>query len=101
MLGVILDNAIEASEESKEKQLGIEAYTNSDKEFKIIVTNTYNNEIDKTKIGKETFSTKGKTRGHGLLLVKQIEEKNEIFEMDTEIREEIYIQTIKIKNIDE
>lgn len=99
ILGVFLDNAIEASLESKEKQLGIEAYANSENEFKLIISNTYNNKIDKTKIGKETFSTKGKTRGHGLLLVKQLVSKNEIFETKTDIQNNIYIQTIEIKKL--
>ena len=99
ILGVYLDNAIEASKESKEKQIGIEAYANSNKEFKMIITNTYNNEIDRTKIGIENFSTKGKNRGHGLLLVKQLINKNEIFEINTEIRKNLYIQKIEIKKL--
>ena len=99
ILGVFLDNAIEASLESKEKNLGIEAYTNSKKEFKLIISNTYENEIEESKIGKEKFSTKGKTRGHGLLLVKQLIEKNKIFEIKTEIQENLYIQTIIIKKL--
>lgn len=99
ILGVFLDNAIEASIESEEKQIGIEAYTNAEKEFKIIITNTYNNKVDKNKIGKESFSTKGKARGHGLLLVKQLVGKNNIFEIKTDIQENIYIQTIEIKKL--
>ena len=51
------------------------------------------------KIGKERFSTKGKTRGHGLLLVKQLIEKNKIFEIKTEIQDNIYTQTIIIKKL--
>ena len=98
ILGVFLDNAIEASTESTGKQLGVEAYVNTEKEFKLIISNTYNNEIDKTKIGLETFSTKGKNRGHGLLLVKQLVSKNDIFETKTEIQDNLYIQTIEIKN---
>lgn len=97
ILGVFLDNAIEASKDSKKKQLGIEAYVNSTKEFKMIITNTYDNKIDKTKIGRESFTTKGKNRGHGLLLVKQLIEKNNIFECSKSIQEELYIQTIEIK----
>ena len=78
--------------------MGIEAYANSENEFKLIISNTYKNEIDKSKIGKESFSTKGKTRGHGLLLVKQLVGKNDIFETKTEIQDNLYIQTIEIKN---
>ena len=97
ILGVLLDNAIEASKESTKKEMGIEAYINTNKEFKMIVSNTYNNQIDPNKIGKEKFSTKGKNRGHGLLLVKQLINKNDIFELKTSIQENVYIQTIIIK----
>ena len=83
ILGVILDNAIEASYNSKEKQIGIEAYTTSDDNCQIIISNTFDGEIDKNKIGKERFSTKGKSRGHGLLLVKHIINENKIFELNT------------------
>ena len=97
ILGVLLDNAIEASIESNKKEMGIEAYISSTKEFKMIVSNTYNNQVDTNKIGKEKFSTKGKNRGHGLLLVKQLINKNEIFELKTEVQENLYIQTVMIK----
>ena len=99
ILGVFLDNAIEASLESKDKRLGLEAYTNSKQEFKLIITNTHNNEIDEDKIGKEVFSTKGKNRGHGLLLVNQLIVNNDIFEIKTDIQNELYIQTITVKEI--
>ena len=99
IIGVILDNAIEASTETSKKQLGIEAYVNLESEFKLIISNTFNNKIEENKIGKERFSTKGKNRGHGLLLVKQLIEKNNIFELKTEIKEDLYIQTITIKKL--
>ena len=98
ILGVFLDNAIEASLETKKKQIGIEAYASTNKEFKMIITNTYENNLDKNRIGKERYSTKGMTRGHGLLLVKKLVESNSIFEIKTEIQEKIYVQTIIIKN---
>ena len=99
ILGVILDNAIEASLISKEKQIGIEAYMNNDKKFKMIISNTYSNNIDKSKIGNVKISTKGKNRGHGLLLVKHIINKNKIFELKTEIKNHIYVQTIIVKKV--
>ena len=97
ILGVFLDNAIEASLESEKKKLGIEAYINKEKELQMIISNSFNNKIDKEKIGKETFTTKGRNRGHGLLLVKHITEENKIFERKTEIRNDIYVQTIVIR----
>lgn len=65
IIGVYLDNAIEASSTSEDKKLGIEMYLIKEK-IEIIITNTFNNEINLDKIGKESFSTKGKHRGHGL-----------------------------------
>lgn len=99
IIGVFLDNAIEASIESEEKQLGIEAYSSKENDCKIIITNTFQNNIEMVKIGKERFSTKGKTRGHGLLLVKQLVDKNKIFTTKTEIQGNLYIQTIEIKKL--
>ena len=99
ILGVLLDNAIESSEKSTKKQLGIETYVNKNKEYKMIISNTYDNKIDNNKIGKEKFSTKGKNRGHGLLLVKHIITENKIFELKTEVQNNIYSQIIIIKKV--
>lgn len=97
IIGVYLDNAIEASYTSLDKKLGIEMYLIKDK-IEIIITNTFNNDVNLDKIGKETFSTKGKDRGHGLLLVSKILGENKIFEAKNEIKGNIYIQSLKIKN---
>lgn len=97
IIGVYLDNAIEASSISEGKKLGIEMYLIKEK-IEIIITNTFNNEINLDKIGKESFSTKGKHRGHGLLLVKKILSENNRFEAKNEIRGNIYIQSLKIKD---
>lgn len=95
IIGVYIDNAIEASSTSEDKKLGIEMYLIKEK-IEIIITNTFNNEINLDKIGKESFSTKGKHRGHGLLLVKKIPSENNRFEAKKEIRGNIYIQSLKI-----
>lgn len=99
ILGVYLDNAIEASAQSSKKEMGFEAYANLDKELKIIISNTYDNDIDEEKLGQEIFSTKGKTRGHGLLLVRQLINRNKRFEAKTEMKDNIYTQTIEIKKL--
>lgn len=97
ILGVFLDNAIEASLSSKDKEFGIEAYLNIRKECEIIISNSYDGEIDTDKIGKEKFSTKGKNRGHGLLLVNHLISRNDKFSINTKIINGIYIQTLTIK----
>lgn len=98
IIGVYLDNAIEASYESKDKKLGIEIYLIKN-DIEIIISNTFDNKIiNIEKIGKEKFTTKGKSHGHGLLLVKHILSNNSIFESKNEIINNLYIQTLKIKN---
>lgn len=96
IIGVYLDNAIEASSTSDKKQLGIEIYLFKET-IEIIISNTYNNIIDEEKIGNERYSTKGKTRGHGLLLVKRILNENNRITSETKVTDKLYIQKIRIK----
>ena len=97
VIGVYLDNAIEASSESDEKKLGIEIYAIKEN-IEIIISNTYNNSIDKKKIGSEKTSTKGEKRGHGLLLVKRILSDSKIIKSENQITDKLYIQKIIIRN---
>lgn len=97
LIGVYLDNAIEASAASDKKLLGIEVYLINGN-AKIIISNTYANDINLDKMGKERYSTKGKNRGHGLLLVEMILSKSDIFEAKTKVTDELYIQELTIKN---
>ena len=97
VIGVYLDNAIEASSDSKAKNLGIEIYSIKGN-IEIIISNTYNNSIDKDKIGNEKTSTKGEKRGHGLLLVKKILGDSKIIKSENQITDKLYIQKIVIKN---
>lgn len=99
ILGVFLDNAIEASLNSKAKEFGLEAYLNIKKECEIIISNSYDGELEVDKIGKERFTTKGKNRGHGLLLVNHLVSKNDKFAINTKITNGLYIQTLTIKKI--
>lgn len=96
ILGVYLDNAIEACAISEEKQMGLEAY-NRNGEFQMIISNTYDGEINTDKIGKERFSTKGKNRGHGLMLVNYILENNKIFKVRTDIKNNVYSQNLSVQ----
>lgn len=97
IIGVYLDNAIEASCESKDKKLGIEIYLIKE-EIEIIISNTFENKIIIEKIGKEKFTTKGKNHGHGLLLVKHILRNSSLFDAKNEIINNLYIQKLTIKN---
>lgn len=95
LIGVYLDNAIDASEKSEDKKLGIEIYLIKEN-IKIIITNTFSNDVDLSKIGKERYTTKGKNHGHGLLLVSSIIRNNNRFIAKTKIDQNLYIQELTI-----
>ena len=77
--------------------MGLEIYYDKNKELKFIISNTFDNKIDIKKMGKEAFSTKGKGRGHGLMLVNYILEGNRIFDVKTEVSGNIYSQNLYVK----
>lgn len=95
LIGVYLDNAIDASEKSEDKKLGIEIHLIKEN-IKIIITNTFSNDVDLSKIGKERYTTKGKNHGHGLLLVSSIIRNNNRFIAKTKVDQNLYIQELTI-----
>lgn len=96
IIGVYLDNAIEASAISNEKLLGIEIYLNNN-DVEIIISNSYLGEVDIKNVNEKGYSTKGKNRGYGLSLVKNILENNDIFSSETTTYNGIYTQKLNIK----
>lgn len=97
LIGVYIDNAIDAAKNCDKKLIGIEMYENSIG-TSIIISNTFNGEIDTNKIGKMNYSTKGKGRGYGLLLANNIVKRSLKIKTETEITDGLYIQSIIIKN---
>lgn len=96
LLGVYLDNAIEASKNSKDKKMAIEIYKTGE-DIEIIISNTYEGKIDTESIGKTKYTTKGKNHGYGLMLVSKILEDNKRFEAQRIVTDIVYSQKIKIK----
>jgi len=96
LIGIYLDNAIEASATSKKKQIGIEIYMIKE-DILMIITNTYTGEIDKESVGKVKYTTKGNNRGYGLMLANRILTENKRFISDTKITDKLYEQKLTIK----
>lgn len=96
IIGVYLDNAIEASAISNEKLLGIEIYLNNN-DVEIIVSNSYLGEVDIKNVNEKGYSTKGKSHGYGLPLVKNILKNSDIFSSETTTCNGIYTQKLNIK----
>ena len=82
ILGIFLDNAIEAVREEEDKD--IEVLFLRDGEFKtIIIENSCTKNVDINKIYTKDFSTKKGNTGLGLWEVKNIVEKNSNFSLST------------------
>jgi len=95
IVGVYLDNAIEAVENLKEKYIIIEIYL--DKTLNIAITNNYENDIDIDNIDNVGFSTKGNNHGYGLSLVKDILNNNKNITNYKQISDDEFTQEIRIK----
>ena len=63
----------------------------------IIISNSYLGEVDINNIYEKGYSTKGKSRGYGLSLVKNILENSDIFSSETTRCNGIYTQKLNIK----
>ena len=97
ILGVFLDNAIEALKELKKKEISIEMYT-IDNQLCIDITNNFKGTLDLDKIANMKYTTKGNGHGYGLTLVENIlNEESEKLENEKSINRDTFTQTLKIK----
>ena len=98
VLGVYLDNAIEAAELTKEKMITLDVYLDNDS-IVFEITNSFNGTINIEKIDEKGYSTKGNGHGYGLALVNDIITKSEYLNQSREINGNYYIQRLYIKSI--
>lgn len=96
IVGVFLDNAIQAVSELKKKEIDIYLKYEND-ELYIKVSNNYSGLIELDKIDNSGYTTKGKGHGYGLSLVKGIIRENNCFKNDREIRGKMFSQIIRLK----
>lgn len=98
ILGVYIDNAIEAASKSELKYLIIEVKCDND-EIIFSISNTYAGIIDISKMDKSGYTTKGRGKGYGLSLVNDIIKKNKILNQKRMINGSYFIQQLVIDNI--
>ena len=95
IVGIFLDNAYEASKISKEKSVSIQMFMEK-KDLKLIIANTYKGKIDLEKIDEYGYSSKGTNRGTGLHIVSEIVSRNSLFEKETSILDDYFVQTLTL-----
>ncbi len=95
ILGVLLDNAIDASNKSKHKKINISVIKDK-KNIVFKIYNTYKGKIDIEKIGTG-YSSKGKGHGYGLRLVKDIINENKVFDISHDLEDSYFVSSLYIK----
>lgn len=93
IIGIYIDNAIEASSKSSKKMFALEIYC-INKELNIVITNSFDEAIDLKKINNKGYTTKGKGRGKGLYFVSKIKDKNPNIKTNTNVINEYFVQRI-------
>ena len=98
ILGILLDNAIEASSECKEKIINL-TFKNDTKNYRqlLIIENTYNTpDIDTEKIFEKGVSEKENHSGLGLWEVRKLVKKNSNVNLFTSKNNKYFIQQLEI-----
>lgn len=98
ILGILLDNAIEAASECEEKIINIQ-FRNEDKKNRhiIVISNTYaNKDINTDEIFEKGKSSKAKHSGLGLWEVRQYMQKNKNLNLFTTKNSKFFTQQLEI-----
>lgn len=96
IMGILIDNAVEASINSKEKTLLIYIYEQCNGNIVISIENSYNALLDIHDINKKGYSIKGKNRGLGLFIANRTIEEEKLLRLRQYVFESTFISELKI-----
>ena len=96
LIGIYLDNAIEAAEETRKKKLLIEVYELPNKVC-FVFSNTFKMQANFAERNNKGISSKGEGRGNGLYFASKLIKSNYWLESKQEIIDNYYIQQLIIK----
>ena len=96
IIGVYLDNSIQAVQNIAEKYISIEMYLDNNS-LNISISNTYEGKLDIEKIEERGYTSKGQGHGYGLTLSKEIIANNKNLLNEKKISKGIFTQILKIK----
>jgi two-component system sensor histidine kinase AgrC len=96
VVGILLDNAIEAAEKCDKPYVKV-GLINKENSILIVITNTCSNDVPSVhKLYEKGFSTKGENRGIGLSNLKELTEKYTNVTLDTMIEDAEFKQYLEI-----
>ncbi|KAK57655.1 quorum-sensing sensor histidine kinase AgrC [Staphylococcus lugdunensis] len=98
VIGIIIDNAIEASESLEDALIRIAFIKNEDSVLFIVMNKCSDTTPKIHELFQENFSTKGKNRGLGLSNLKEITDATPNTLLDTTIDNGYFIQKVEILN---
>ena len=98
ILGILMDNAIDACVDSDKKKLVVSVYTENE-DLCVEIDNSYSGIIDKDGIKKKGYTTKGKNHGYGLTILNRIVDETKELKFEQSINEEdkLFTSILKIK----
>lgn len=96
LVGIYMDNAMEAALDTEKKNVALEIYKIKDT-INIVISNSANIDESKVKmIGKKGFTSKGKGHGRGTYLAKKMLLHNKKFSASNSVVKDYYIERIII-----
>ena len=98
ILGILMDNAIDACVDSDKKKLVVSVYTENE-DLCVEIDNSYSGIVDTDEIKKKGYTTKGKNHGYGLTILNRIvdETKELEFEQSINDKDKLFTSILKIK----
>ena len=96
ILGILLDNAIEAAAETTEKLIEIDFRSDNKKQLFIIENSCISNNISTIKIFEKGYSTKENNSGIGLWKVHNILSKNTNLDLFTTVKDNKFRQQLEV-----
>ena len=96
IVGNLLDNAYDAAIESEEKIISLIMLKNEN-QFSITLCNSFDGDVDMSKVWRKGYSSRGKNRGQGLSIVKKLIEQHPNILLNTEIKNNLFVQDITIE----
>jgi len=96
ILGILLDNALEAAYESSKKYVELSISKDSKNAIVIEIINSYSGELNKDKIFENGYTTKSGHSGFGLWEVKKIIDRNKNCSLETSVNDMLFTQKLEI-----